>query len=664
MRIAARFRRVSCPPLLLSLCALLILAAPCLAVTMRVTVGFDGVQKQSVWTPVAVQLSNPTEDNIEGNLLVSLPGYGRTPMPMCTAAVNLPGHSTKLYHAYVRLSGYGGKMRVALVRGYGTLAYKEANINSASAEDKVIVTVGDRSSRLSYLQGETVSVPPTPRRYGPGGPSGGSTTANIEAGSIAADLLPDRPAAYEGIDVLVVSGLVPDSTNPNVLRAISAWVASGGTLVVSTGPDYRAYKNAFYDELLPVKVQGAANVDGLPGLAQFGHTAFPAGAAAVTQSAIKPGTGQSVVVESGMPTMAVRQYGAGRVVFLAFDYRTSPFADWNGKTEFWKSIVKGSSGKPIVPTETRFAGEGYYSYGGSSYGGQDESAAFKNVVSQTPSVKTPSVNTIGLFLLAYLIVLVPANYIVLRRRRRLELAWLTTPAIVILFTIGAYAIGYTMKGGSLRLCEATVIEASAGARYGRAVTDASLFSPARRSYDVAIADPSAISQMIATGPTDEPPVTYLADTSVMPRCGHGDVVIAHVRIRRRRGPRRRDRGEAQTGRRRGQGRDHQQHGGRFSRLQGRVRRRAGGYRAAAQGRDAAGPADTGRKRGNQSRIPRPQCSSADKARQIRHAPRDADRAPHAGGIRRCGRRQVRRLQQQPFGRAIALLHRAFGLRGR
>lgn len=513
MRIAAEFRRV-CRPLPVLL-ALALLAAPCFAVTMRVTVGFGGVQKMAVWTPIAVQLTNPSEDNVEGDLQVSLPGGSRTPMPLCTAAVNLPAHSTKLYHAYARLSGYGGKMRVALTRGYGTLAFKEVNVNSASEEDKLIVTVGDRSTRLSFMQGESINVPPTPRRYGPGGPSGGSTTANIEAGSIAPEMLADRPAAYEGVDVLVISGLVPESTNPNALKAISTWVASGGTLVVSTGADYRAYTNAFYDELLPVKIQGVANV-GLAPLSSLGGVAFPATPAAVTQSVIKPGIGRTLVSASGMPIVAARKYGAGRVVFLAFDYRTPPFADWNGKTEFWKSIIKASTGEPIVPTNTQFAGEGYY---GQSYSYQDQEAAFKNVVSQNPSIKTPSINTIGLFLLAYLIVLVPANYIVLRRKRRLELAWLTTPAIVILFTIGAYAIGYTMKGGSLRLCEATVIESSSGARYARMVTNASLFSPARRSYDVAVADPSAISQMIATSPGDEPPPTYLGDTSVMPSVG-------------------------------------------------------------------------------------------------------------------------------------------------
>jgi len=512
MRSVAQFRRV-CRPLLM-LFALVVLASPCRAVTMRVTVGFDGVQKMAVWTPIAVRLANPGEDSAEGDLLVSALDVGRTPMPVCAARVNLPAHSTKLYHAYVRIPNYGGKIRVALVRGYTTLAFRVVNVNAESEDDRLIVTVGDRSAKLSFLQGESLPTPPRRRSYYRSGGSGGAT---ICVGSLAPDMLPDRPAAYEGVDVLVISGLAPESTNPNALKAICAWTASGGTLVVSTGADYRPYTNAFYDELLPVSIQGAADLAGLGALSALGRQAFPVTGVAVTRSAIKPGIGRALVSENGLPIVAERTYGAGRVVFLAFDHRSSPFRDWNGQTAFWKSIITGAQAEPLAPTSTTFAGDSYYSRG--YYAQQQGTTELSDVVAQNPSIKTPSINTVGLFLLAYLIVLVPANYIVLRARRRLELAWLTTPAIVILFTIGAYAIGYTMKGGSLRLCEATLVEGSTNARYARVVTDASLFSPARRSYDLTVSDPSALSQIVVQGPGDDPPLAFVGDPSIIAGVG-------------------------------------------------------------------------------------------------------------------------------------------------
>lgn len=513
MHIAAHFRRVNLSPLILV--ALILLAAPCLAVTMRVNVGFDGVQQMNSWTPIAVSLVNASSENVEGVLVVNEPEGSQAPMPLCTTAVNLPAHSTKLYHAYARFPGYGGKIRISLNRGYGVLASREVNVNPVAREDRLIVSIGERTGRLGFLQGEQIAVQVRD-------PYGSGTTSQpvaIQAGSLSPDMLPDRPAAYESADVIVISGLAPDSTNPNALKAICAWVASGGTLVVSTGPDYRAYMNPFYDELLPVKIEGAANLPGMAGLGSLGGAAFPAGPAAVAKSTVKAGVGTVLLSESGVPLIVERQYGAGKVLFLAFDHKSSPFRDWNGQTAFWKSIVKGANGEPIAPTESSLPGEGMASRYSRGYNPGEQMGGLAGTVMQNPSIKTPSLSVIALFLLAYLVILVPANYIVLRAKRRLELAWLTTPAIVLLFTLGAYAIGYTMKGGNLRLCEAVVVEGSSNARYARTVADASVFSPARRSYDIAIADPSAISQMIALGRDDEPPVTLLGETSAMQGVG-------------------------------------------------------------------------------------------------------------------------------------------------
>ncbi len=509
MRISNRFRRVCFPPLVLI--ALALVASPCSAVTMRLTAGFDGVIKSTRWTPVAVQLANPSDDDIEGLLVVDEPEGLPTPVPICTSQVNLPAHSTKLYHAYVRLPGYGGKIRVALRRGYGTLATREVKVNAASEDDRLIVSVGDRASRLSFLQGESIQT--VTRRPGPRRAS--SSQGTINAGSLDPSALPDRPAAYEGADVIVISSLSPESTDPNALKAMCSWVASGGTLVVSTGPDYKAYMNPFYDEILPVSINGAANVSGIEGVAATcGAGTAPTGPAAIAKSAVKPGIGHIIVSQSGVPLIVERQYGAGKVVFLAFDIKASPFSDWNGQIGFWKSLLEQSSSDPIAPTESRFAEDSTYgSYPG--YQPEEEMSSFRSLVGQTASVKTPSIITVGFFLLAYLVILVPVNYTVLRVKRRLELAWLTTPAIVLLFTLGAYAIGYTMKGGSLKICEATLVEGSSNARFARVVTDASVFSPARRSYEISIAEPSAISQSIPTSKEDEPPTTYLADTSVM-----------------------------------------------------------------------------------------------------------------------------------------------------
>lgn len=505
MRTAAHFRPL-CYHLLILL-ALIVPAASCHAVSMSVEVGFGGVEKTCYWTPIAVKMVNSSDENLDGVLVINQPRGYRQQTLICTAKVVLPAHSTKLYHACIRPSDYGGKINVTLAKGYGVLATRDININPAPTDDRLIATLGDRTARLSFMQGETIQVPAKPNPYGG---TSGPQQATIHAGALSADMLPDRPAAYEGADVIVLSGLNPDSANPSSLKAICMWVAAGGTLVVPTGPDYRAFQNAFYDELLPVKIQGAANLPGMASLVTQGGVPFPAGPAAVAKSALKPGIGNIVLSEGGVPIIAERQYGAGRVVFLAFDLRASPFKDWNGQTQFWKEIIAGSNQKPFVETDQSLVDQ----YRG-GYQPPGANAGFAEIVMQQPDIQMPSTSLIGAFLILYLIILVPVNYFVLSKKRRLELAWVSTPAIVILFTVGAYAIGYTMKGGQLRLTEATVIEASSNARYARMVTDTSVFSPARRSYDLTVANPYAVAQVVEADEAHKPPVVYLGETSTI-----------------------------------------------------------------------------------------------------------------------------------------------------
>ncbi len=141
--------------------------------------------------------------------------------------------------------------------------------------------------------------------------------------------------------------------------------------------------------------------------------------------------------------------------------------------------------------------------------------SLQDVVDQNPAIKTPSFNIIALYLLAYVVFLVPVNYWYLKKRRRMELAWVSTPAIVLLFTLGAYVIGYTIKGGKIEMGVATVIEGSTNARYARLISEASLFSPARRSYDVDINDPYAIGQCIPEEEKEQMPTAYLGEKTAI-----------------------------------------------------------------------------------------------------------------------------------------------------
>jgi hypothetical protein len=110
---------------------------------------------------------------------------------------------------------------------------------------------------------------------------------------------------------------------------------------------------------------------------------------------------------------------------------------------------------------------------------------------QIQQLDAPPAGAIGLFLLAYLICLVPVNYAILKRRDRKEWAWVTTPAIVLVFSFLAYGVGWGIKGGQLVLARAGIVEARVGSRVALAESYLGLFSPRKASYDLTVASPDA-----------------------------------------------------------------------------------------------------------------------------------------------------------------------------
>ncbi|MDO8684619.1 MAG: hypothetical protein Q7N50_14225 [Armatimonadota bacterium] len=503
MSVVTRFRLFRDFPLILML--LTVLAGPCLAVGMDVTVGFDGNVKSLTWSPIAVRLTNRGADTVEGILQVAQKNSDKQ-LPRCLAAVSLPPNSTKLYHVYIKFPAYGDKVVVTLSKGWRLMAKKEIPWSAAANEDRLLVFVGPRSSRFNFLTGETVTASVKAQSLNPGSSSG---QGKIVAGSIPAVDLSDRPAAYDGVDAMFMSDFTPSSVSPKVLKALSMWVASGGSLVVSTGAEYRRFQNEFFDELLPVRLTGVANLDLVGSSGNFGPRGFPE-PVAVAASAVKPGIGQIVASKNGIPVVATRRYGLGQVTFLAFDSRTVPARDWPGQTRFWKTILSAPTDAPLVSSTD-------FDPNNNQWQGYPQTRAMLAMaIQQSPAVKIPSFNAIMFFLIAYLIFLAPVNYSILKWKKRLELAWVTTPAIVLLFTFGAYAIGYTVKGGRLQITEGSFIEASSNARYARMITNASLFSPARRSYDLSASDPYGIPQALAAGQRDSVPPTMLGEQSVIP----------------------------------------------------------------------------------------------------------------------------------------------------
>jgi hypothetical protein len=86
--------------------------------------------------------------------------------------------------------------------------------------------------------------------------------------------------------------------------------------------------------------------------------------------------------------------------------------------------------------------------------------------------------------LAYILLVGPADYFLLRKLRRMEWTWITFPAIVVAVSLGAYFLAYRLKGDQLRLNQVDIVDVDASSGRIRGTTWVNVFSPRMKSYDL------------------------------------------------------------------------------------------------------------------------------------------------------------------------------------
>jgi hypothetical protein len=262
----------------------------------------------------------------------------------------------------------------------------------------------------------------------PLGPTAGPSTGRVQISYLKPEQTPDRWAGYDAADLVVLGNVTAEALSAPQQAALLEWVRMGGT-VVATGGDEIRLRSEFFRQLAPA--------------------------------------------------------GLGRVQILPFDISRPPYRGSPGTVAALRQALRDAETTRALARslETASRRPGDPEFGQSPLG---------EACLAIPEMDAPPFGTIGLFLAAYLICLVPVNYAFLRRRDRKEWAWVTTPAIVFIFSALAYAVGFGIKGGRVVVSRTGVIEARAGAPTGAARSHVGLFSPRKTRYDLTFSQPRAL----------------------------------------------------------------------------------------------------------------------------------------------------------------------------
>jgi hypothetical protein len=441
--------------LLLSLLALFsIMAGPAAAqdesgsgISLSASAGFDGFYKSEYGIPVQILVSN-SGAAIEGDLQVVTSAASPSDRIVYNAPISLPTQSAKRLTLYVHVPSFPSALDVELLDASGrSVAGTTTNpLRQVSRDELLYGVLSPDPGELTLL--EDIS----------------GTRSRASAAFLEITDMPEVTAAWNALDVLIVNDVDTGELSANQSAALRGWVSTGGQLVVTGGPGWQKTV-ANVSEMLPVTITGSESIHDLPALRdRLGIPFRDPGPYLITMSNLR--NGELIYHQDGLPILAKRNWGLGTVYFLALDPKLAPLLDWDGSEQLWSEIA---SFVPVLPAWGQ---------------GVQNSYAASTAITSLPSLALPSVFQLSLFLLVYVFVVGPANYLVLKRLKRRELAWFTIPALVLVFSGAAYVTGFQLKGNEIIINQMSIAYGRAGGEHVRVQTLIGLYSPRRSTYDL------------------------------------------------------------------------------------------------------------------------------------------------------------------------------------
>jgi hypothetical protein len=343
-------------------------------------------------------------------------------------------------------------------------------------------------------------------------PVGASNESGVEVARVGGGLGEHWPGSWMGYDA--AEAIVIDTNDREVMatlntprgQALGEWVRRGGHLVVAVGASWQQVKDSTLGPLLPGVPSGRETVNDLGALETY---------AGATRPITPPGTkvevtklddiearGGRVLTPGVIPLVVRGPYGFGRVTVVALDVDQRPFADWPDRPLFWTKAIDLRRQSAETATSNRMVGgpRGRIYQSGIS----DLSTQLRKSLEQFPGIRLVPFGWVAFFIFLYILLIGPGDYLFLKKVvKRMELTWITFPAIVVAVSLLAYYAAYLIKGNELRVNKVDVVDIDQPSGVVRGHSWLNIFSPQNRDYNVSVV-PAPLDRPVDSGAAATP----------------------------------------------------------------------------------------------------------------------------------------------------------------
>lgn len=460
-----------------------------------VQVGFQSIAKANdygfkagLWTPVIVRFNESEEGNIRlpvaedgsisGEVLVEVAdndGLLNVYPQKFTIASGEPLQVV----AYTKVAGYIAEVKISVKAGGQTYKALSDTFVGLEVGSHIYLTLNDT---LPGLTDGLVQMANRPNDANPNR----ETRPRFAVYENDPKNLPALWFGYNPVDLAIlatandkfIDKMIKDRQSSPQLEALAEWVRRGGRLVVSVAPEHREKVHRLltspaWKPALPLILPADSKAYQLNTLDEWHDKDFRQWSQ--TNHAFRPknkgkeGVARAVALQSNpavtvecweqqlggdrVPLILRFPYGLGFITVIGFDVKEQFLSEWAGRNDFWKQVVLRNA--PRVPEGVNFNDK---FGGGNPY-------AFKDLTTelygQLDKFDTPTISFgwVVLFIFLYILVVGPVDYLILKLLfKRLELTWLTFPAVVITISLLAYFTAYAIKGQDLKVNKVDLID--------------------------------------------------------------------------------------------------------------------------------------------------------------------------------------------------------------
>lgn len=408
----------------------------------------NGNVRPGSWMAVRVHLENDGPA-VDGELRVT---GGNTGDSRYGVRVQLATGARQDHVLYAQPAWFGARLAISLVSDTQVLLSQQLKVTALDPSSPTVVVVAERPDRIV-----------SDIRAGTSNPQFGTQVVIL---TVRPEDLPPRVEAWSAIDRLVWQD--SDSTRLSVeqLDALRTWVGAGGRFVLVGGSTGITGLGAFPADLLPYRPTltvdvATSDLANLLGTLPADAASTPAIAGILDRGTVLGRSGDTVIA-------AQAAIGQGSVTIIGIDPSTPWLSGSQPASSLWRRLLPASYNGTINPLLV------------------PDDSQLVAALNALPAVALPDIILLLGLLSLYIALIGPVNYLVLRRLDRREWAWVTMPALVLVFAVAAYGVGLGLKGTDVIVNQLGIVRGAAGTDRGIGQYYVGIFSPTRQTYDLSV----------------------------------------------------------------------------------------------------------------------------------------------------------------------------------